>query len=187
MKIVKKIILAIYRRGRAYERNAYLEKLKKRGLKVGKNLKMLSDVIIDESHCWLISIGDDVTLAPRVHILAHDASTKVHLGYTRIGKVTIGHRVFIGASAIILPGIDIGDDAIVAAGSVVTSDVPAKTVVAGNPAKAISTLEDFLLKRKEEMQRYPLFDERFTILGGVNKAMKEEMNKQMKERCGYII
>jgi maltose O-acetyltransferase len=56
------------------------------GLVVGKNFSMFSDVIIDYSHVWHIEIGDDVTLAPRVHILAHDASTKKYLNYTRIGK-----------------------------------------------------------------------------------------------------
>lgn len=65
---------------------------------------MLEDVVIDPSHLWHIVIGNDVTLAPRVQILAHDASTKRHLGWTRIGKVTIGDRVFVGTSTIILPG-----------------------------------------------------------------------------------
>ena len=67
-----------------------LKKLKKAGLKVGKNFSMQEKCIIDKSHCWLITIGDDVTLAPRVHILAHDASTKRHLDYTKIGLVNIG-------------------------------------------------------------------------------------------------
>ena len=50
---------------------------------------MLPGVVIDYSHSWHITIGDDVTLAPHVHILAHDASTKMHLNYARIGKVRI--------------------------------------------------------------------------------------------------
>ena len=52
------------------------ERLIKMGLKVGDNFKRLNGVILDPSHCWLISIGDNVTMAPRVHVLAHDASTK---------------------------------------------------------------------------------------------------------------
>lgn len=64
------------------------------------------EVIIDPGHCWLIELGDDVTLAPRVHSLAHDASTKRELGYTRIAKVKIGSNVFIGAGSIVLSGCD---------------------------------------------------------------------------------
>ena len=72
------------------------EKLISMGMKVGKNFGRLNGVILDPSHCWLIEIGDNVTMAPRVHILCHDASTKAFLNYTKIGRVTIGNNVFIG-------------------------------------------------------------------------------------------
>ena len=55
------------------------------GLKLGKDYNIQGECIIDPSHCWLIEIGDRVTLAPRVHILAHDASTRRALGYTVLG------------------------------------------------------------------------------------------------------
>ena len=61
------------------------ERLIKMGMKVGKNFGRLNGVILDPSHCWLIEIGDNVTMAPRVHVLCHDASTKQFLGYTKIG------------------------------------------------------------------------------------------------------
>ena len=73
------------------------EVLIENGLKVGSNFNRMGRTEIDNSHSWLITIGDDVTLAPGVHILAHDASTKNSLGYTRIGLVRIGSNVFIGA------------------------------------------------------------------------------------------
>jgi len=57
----------------------------KKGLIIGENVFINFGCIIDESFCWLISIGNNVTLAPNVHILAHDASTKKALGYTKIG------------------------------------------------------------------------------------------------------
>lgn len=56
------------------------------GLKIGKDCHVMGECIIDPGHCWLIEIGDRVTLAPRVHILAHDASTKRPLGYTALGR-----------------------------------------------------------------------------------------------------
>ncbi len=187
MNIIQKVILALYRRGRAYEHTVYVSKLQKRGLKVGKNLKILNDVIIDDSHCWHITIGDDVTLAPRVHILAHDASTKTHTGYTKIGKVVIGDRVFIGASTIVMPGVTIGDDVIIGAGSIVTKNVPSGMVAAGNPVQIIMTTEEFIEKRKKEMIEYPTFDESYTLKNKVSKEMREEMNDKMKDNYGFII
>ena len=64
--------------------------LKKRGLKIGKHFFYGTGSIIDPDCCWHITIGDNVTLSPRVHIIAHDASTKLFLNYTKIGKISIG-------------------------------------------------------------------------------------------------
>ena len=100
-----------------------LDQLKQNGFKYGENFDTQYGVIIDPGHCWLIEIGNNVTLAPRVHILAHDASMKKFLGYTKIAPVKIGNNVFIGAGSIILPGVTIGDNVIVGAGSVVTKDL----------------------------------------------------------------
>src|SRR5664280_298386 len=93
--------------------------LVKRGLKIGKNFKMLDECIIDDSHCWHIEIGDDVTLAPRVHILAHDASTKMHLNYTKIKDFKIGLKVFLGVDCLILTGVITGNEAVTGAGAAV--------------------------------------------------------------------
>ena len=117
------------------------EKLISMGMKVGKNFGRLNGVILDPSHCWLIEIGDDVTLAPRVHILCHDASTKKFLGYTKIGRVTIGNNVFIGAESVVLPGVTIGAGCVIAAGSVVTSDIPENSIAAGVPAVVKKKIE----------------------------------------------
>src|SRR3954468_16533976 len=88
----------------------YLAMLQKKGFKTGKNFNMRDGCIIDFSHSWHIEIGDNVTLAPRVHIIAHDASTWEFLGYSKVKNVVIGNRVFIGAGSIILPGVTIGDN-----------------------------------------------------------------------------
>ncbi|GAC1404504.1 MAG: hypothetical protein NVSMB64_07840 [Candidatus Velthaea sp.] len=101
-------------------------------------------VVIDYSHCHLISIGADTVIAPRVHVLAHDASMKRHLDYTFVARTTIGKRVFVGAGSIILPGTTIGDNVIVGAGSVVRDDIAPGLVVAGNPARVLSTTAGFL-------------------------------------------
>ncbi|MFB5197824.1 acyltransferase [Neobacillus sp. KR4-4] len=89
-------------------------------MKVGENCHGLAGSTIDYAHCWLIEIGDNVTFAPQAYLLAHDASTKRYLDYTKIAKIKIEDNVFIGARALIMPGVTIGKGAIVAAGSVVT-------------------------------------------------------------------
>ncbi|MDG4658483.1 DapH/DapD/GlmU-related protein [Ectobacillus antri] len=91
-----------------------LWRLKRRGLKVGKNFKFYN-TRIDYSHCFLIEIGDDVIISNST-ILAHDATTKIALGKTKIGRVSIGDRVFVGYGSIILPNVSIGSDVIIAAG-----------------------------------------------------------------------
>lgn len=130
----------------------HLDKFIKRGLKVGRNFKRMGGVIIDPSHCYHITIGDNVTLAPRVHILAHDASTWNFLGKTKAANVCIGNNVFIGASSIVLPGVTIGDRVVIGAGSVVTKDIPSNSVAVGNPAHVIYSLDAYIEKEKAYMR-----------------------------------
>ena len=163
------------------------EELIRRGLKVGANFKRLNQVIIDDSHTWLIELGDDVTLAPRVHILAHDASTKTHLGYTKIGRVTIGNRVFIGAESVILPGVTIGDDVIIGANSTVTHDIPAGSVAVGSPARVICTIEEYLNKERERMKTAPVYGEEYTMRGNVTEDLRQKQREELLHTGGYVV
>lgn len=140
-----------------------LEKLIKRGLIVGRNLHRTGGVIIDPSHCWHIRIGDNVSMGSYVQILAHDASTKLFLGYTRVSNVSIGNNVFIGAGTIVLPGVSIGNNVVIGAGSVVSRDIPDDTVAVGNPAKVVKSLEDYLTRERERMRESNTFGEEFTL------------------------
>ena len=162
------------------------EKLIKMGMKVGKNFKRLNGVILDPGHCWLIDIGDNVTMAPRVHILCHDASTKTFLGYTKIGRVTIGSNVFIGADTVVLPGVTIGDNVIVGANSTVTHDVPDNIVVAGSPAKIICSLEQYLEKEKQRMSDAPCYDDTYTLRKNVSMELRMKQKEELDGKIGYI-
>lgn len=82
-----------------------------------------------------ILIGEDAHIAP--HVLIRDCDSHTIRGKESTAPIHIGAHVWIGSHAIILKGVTIGDGAIVGAGSVVTKDVPAHSVVAGNPAKVI--------------------------------------------------
>ena len=97
-----------------------------------------------------IVIGDNVTMASGVFILTHDASTNMHLGFTKKAPVKIGNDVFIGANTLILPGVTIGNRVIIGAGSIVTKDIPDNCVYAGNPAKKIKDIDEYLHKYKEK-------------------------------------
>jgi maltose O-acetyltransferase len=125
-----------------------VDELRRRGASIGSGVWFGNDVTIDYGFASLVSVGDDCTVSDRVILLAHDASTKRHIGYTRVAPVSIGRRVFLGAGAIVLPGVTIGDDAIVGAGSVVRGDVAPGTVVAGNPARVIRTTEEYVARHR---------------------------------------
>ncbi len=157
-----------------------IKMLIKRGLKVGGNLTRMSGCILDPSHCWHIEIGNDVILAPNVHILAHDASSKIFLNYTRVANVKIGNRVFIGAGTIVLPGVVVGDDVIIGAGSIVSKSIPSNSVAIGSPAKVICSLDDYIEKEKKKMCDENVFDSEYTLR---NSKLSADHKKRMIEAC----
>lgn len=159
-----------------------------RGMRVGRNFRRMAGVILDDSHCWLIEIGDDVTLAPRVHVLCHDASTKRFLNYTKIGRVTIGDNVFIGAGTVVLPGVTIGSDVVIGANSTVTHDIPGGSVVAGSPARRLCSLSEYLAKEKNRMGVSPCYDESYTMRSrALSPAKKEQQRRELRNgRIGYV-
>lgn len=163
-----------------------LDKLIKRGLVIGKGFKCMGGVIIDPSHCWHISIGDNVTLAPRVHILAHDASTKLYLNYTRVANTKIGNNVFIGAGSIILPGVTIGNNVIIGAGSVVSTDIPEGNVVAGNPARIVKSINQYLEENRDRMNSDNVFGSQYTLRDPIFNGRKKEELIRTCNREGYI-
>lgn len=148
-----------------------IDELRKRGAKIGENVDILDNCIIDPDHCFHITIGNNVTLAPNVHILAHDASTKKFIGFTKVKNTIIGDDVFIGASTIVLPGVEIGNNSIVAAGSVVFKNVPENSVVGGNPAQLICTTDNYLDRMKQEMNQYNTLDDKY-IFDNLNSERK---------------
>jgi len=101
-----------------------------RGVKIGKNVWISYNVVLETSYPHLITIDDDAFIGISVIVIAHFKESRK--------GVRIGKQAFIGPGVIILPDVEIGDGAVVTAGSVVTSSVPAMTVVQGNPAVPIA-------------------------------------------------
>lgn len=164
-----------------------LDRLIKDGLIVGDNFHAQDGVIIDPGHCWLIEIGNNVTLAPRVHVLAHDASTKNGVGYTKIGCVTIGDNVFIGAGSIIMPGVTIPDKTIIGAGSLVTKPLTQGGVYCGSPAQYICSYEEYILKHNTLIAKLPAFEKEY-VIGNITSDMRLEMKNKIKDSGGgYVV
>lgn len=171
---IEKIILKLYS---VFFQKPCLPILKRRGMVFGKNFNVQKGCILDDSHCFLISFGDNVTIAPNVHILAHDASTKIFTNYTKIGKVVVGNNVFIGANTVILPGVTIEDNIIIGAGSVVTKSLSENYIYAGNPAKKIMTLDEYL--KKYDTNLLKCFDESYRI-GKLDRQKRNEMIEKIE-------
>lgn len=157
-----------------------------KGMRVGKNCHGLGAATIDYAHCWLIEIGDNVTFAPQVYLLAHDAITKRHLDYTKIAKIKIKDNAFIGARALIMPGVTIGENSIVAAGSIVTKPVPDGYVVGGNPAKIIVESKEYIENHKSNMEEAMVYGNEWTIGGNITSQMRNRMFEELGNVVGYV-
>ena len=170
----------------AKRRTSYIENLKRKGLKLGKNVEIIDTFFFDPSHCFLISIGDNCTICPNVRLIAHDASTKKILGFTKIGMINIKENCFIGDSVIVLPNVTIGPNSIIGAGSVVTKDVPPNMIATGNPAKVISSVSDYIKKIEAVSEKKKIFDENY-LIGNLNKAKRLEIIRSIGDSIGFII
>ena len=101
-----------------------------RGVKIGRDVWIGYQVLLDTSHPHLISVGNNVIISIRAMLIAHFRGPE---------GITIEDDAFIGPGAIILPNVKIGRGAVVTAGSVVSTSVPPMTLVQGNPARPIAT------------------------------------------------
>lgn len=113
-----------------------------KGVTVGRGVYLGYDVHIDAAMPWLVEIEDHARISHGVIILAHSRPGDAwmeHLGEQR-AKVTIRRHAAIYAGSILMPGVTVGECAIVRAGSVVESDVPPFTVVGGVPARVLEEL-----------------------------------------------
>jgi acetyltransferase-like isoleucine patch superfamily enzyme len=106
-------------------------------MKVGDQTSFALMVMLDVMFPAKISVGRNTVIGYNTTILAHEYLIKEY----RLGKVEIGSEVMIGANSTILPGITIGDGAIVSAGTLVHKDVPPGAFVGGNPMQVIYTKE----------------------------------------------
>jgi maltose O-acetyltransferase len=167
--------------------------IREKGGKVGNGVFIGDEVIIDYDYSFLLEIGDGAVISSRCIIELHDScipNAKGN-GKTKIGKVIISDRVYIGVNSVLLPGIEIGPSAIIGACSLVNRNIPGGQVWAGVPAKFICTVDELDRKRKNlknfniayfdwigEIEKtkinYPLFKRRF--IEKVNAHFEKRFN-----------
>lgn len=170
--LIKNIFAKIY--GESYD--IYL--LRKSGVKIGRNF-YYDNSYIDGSFRYLVEIGDNVTFT-HASILAHDASTKIPLGKSKIGRVTIGSNVFIGYGTIILPNVTIGSNVVIGAGSIVNRNIPDNSVAAGNPCKVLGDYDTFVSKNKDLMSSHPVYTSEDAL------SSKDQIARALDKTFGYI-
>ncbi len=163
-----------------YMRGQTLNQLRKKGAIIGDNVSLLGATIDVNASC-LVEIGDNVMIT-NATVLAHDASTKGFLGYTKIAKVKIGNNVFIGFGSIILPGVTIGDNVIVGAGSIVREDIPDNSVVMGNPARIICTVDEYLNRNRERMKTGKVYEK---AIENMSQEERTKMVSEMENEVAY--
>jgi acetyltransferase-like isoleucine patch superfamily enzyme len=147
------------------------------GVTIGEDCRLIGMTPLTfNSAGWLIHLGDRVTVSNDVHFITHDGAVGVfrHLypDMELIGTIRVGSNVFIGAHTIILPGVCIGDNVVVGAGSVVTKDIPSGVVAAGNPARAIKTLDEY----------FERVAPRATHIRSLPKSVKQSLYRQHIEQ-----
>jgi len=116
------------------------------GVKIGANCLISTRGFSSEP--YLIEIGDNVRIANDVKFFTHGGlipfRDKLPKKMDMFGKIKIGNNVHIGDSAMILPGVEIGDNCLIGAGSVISKSISSNSVAVGNPAIIVSTLDRFL-------------------------------------------
>lgn len=136
------------------------------GVKVGDNCLIYRSVEFS-SEPYLITIGNNVQVTKGVAIHTHGgghAARRVIPNFDVFGKVEIKDWAYIGAHAQIMPGVTIGEGAIIAAGSIVTKSVPDRMVVGGNPARLVCSVDDYIERN---------------IMYNVNTKMMSEKEKKL--------
>lgn len=147
-----------------------VELLRKKGVVIGDNVHIYNSSV-DGNYGASVTIGNNVTITGTC-ILAHDASTKKALGYTKVGRVHIGNNVFIGYGSVILPETFIGDNVIIGAGSIVRGKVDSNSVVVGNPAKKVCSYSEYIDKNRQ------LLNEGYISENGITSEVIAMMDKK---------
>lgn len=157
------------------------EHFRKMGMKIGSGCNICCN--ISTTQPFLVELGNNVTIAGDVLLLTHDNSISKPLPNMTdlFGKIVIGNNCFIGTRSLIMPGVFLADNTIVAAGSVVTKSIHTPgIIIGGNPATIIGTVESFVNKNRHKafnLDEIPL-EEQYKTIGLSNKLIVRNENRK---------
>ena len=142
-----------------------------KGARIGENTEIIGNVYNFGSEPYLIEVGKNCLISSNVSFMTHDGGINVlnNLNYfeermDKLAPIKVGDNVFIGARAVIMPGVTIGNNCIIGLGSIVTKDVEDNSVVCGIPAKKIKTIDEYYEGVKDKI--YPTY--------GLSSSQKRE-------------
>lgn len=186
MNIFSRLIYLVKKINAIRNSRNFIKFLQKNHVQVGENVifREPRSTRIDLTRPSLISIGNDVDINTHFCIMTHDFANFVfrNMGWGYInssGAVTIGNNIYFGTNVTILKGVEIGDNCIIGAGSLITKNIPSNSVAAGVPCKVICSLEDYYEKRKaaglqEAVEYIKAFRKRMGRNPKPNLEMREE-------------
>lgn len=185
MKILVKAIIKGYKKFESYNNLRRIKNSIANGLKIGKNVTIMNNVSFDGQYPYMISIGDNCAISRDVRILAHDATVHKFIGITRIARVDIKDNVFIGERSVILPGVTIGPNVMVAAGSVVNKDIAPNSCVAGVPARVYRKFDEMIQYHKDNSKnRFSI--KRSIAMAPISSEIKNDILKEAEKGEVYI-
>lgn len=157
--IAQKIYLKIkIKRSTPVKRGELLKKSILKDSEIGSNFQVHRNVNFG-SEPYLLKFGNDVRITSGVIFATHDGGMWVLRNNNMakdadlFGNIEVGNNVHIGVNAIIMPNVKIGDNVVIGAGSIVTKDVSSNSVMAGIPAKKLSTIEAYYEKNKNRIEK----------------------------------
>lgn len=162
-------------------------RLRAMGMRIGNDVLLPDSTWVDTSHCFLISIGDHCGFGDGCLLLAHDAQMDEYLDAARIGRVVIHESSHIGARTVVLPGVEIGPRTIVGAGSVVTKSLPPNSVCAGNPARVICSLDEYLSRHRDRISQAARFDYDRYDIRALTPERRDELIAACESGVAYIV
>lgn len=159
------------------------EFFRNQGMRLGTDVWLPGSTWIDPDYCFLITIGDHCGFGSDCILLAHDAQMDEFLDAGRIGRITIHESCHIGSRTVVLPGVEIGPRTIVGANSVVSKSLPPDCVCAGNPARVICSLEEYLSKHRLKIAKSQTFPYENAA---ITPEIRERMIAATKKGDAYV-
>ncbi len=150
----------MFRKRRFRTNEERIAELRRQGVRIGDSCTIFSMLFSTEP--YLIEIGDNVAIASGVQFITHDGVATMirhkHPGIQVFGRIRVGSGTAIGINSILLPGVEIGRDCVIGAGSVVRGRVPDNSLVVGNPAKVAGRASLALAKLAKSPHRLDVYD-----------------------------